>query len=237
MYKTVESVTQGQPDKVCDQIADAIVDEYLRRDKQARVDVNVMGSHGMMMIGGEVTSTADFDIGALAKKVYEEIGYHDDLEVFVNIETQSEEMKRIHNGVTDNVVVNGYATSETRELMPRAVVYAHNLARRLDDLRCTDPSFSWLKPDGKVQITMDGSRVRAVTILASHQVSMKNHDVQTALLERVLVPVGRKVQIFINRLDRSPRLDVRTRASGPKSSWIPMADSFTVIFALVDPNK
>ena len=220
MFKTVESVTQGQPDKVCDQIADAIVDEYLRRDKQARVDVNVMGSHGMMMIGGEVTSTADFDIGALAKKVYEEIGYHDDLEVFVNIETQSDEMKRIHNGVTDNVVVNGYATTETRELMPRAVVYAHNLARRLDDLRRTDPSFSWLKPDGKVQITMDGSRVRAVTILASHQVSMNDRDVQTALLERVLIPiVGEEgVQMVINPIGSFTEVGFRadSGASGRK---------------------
>ena len=200
MKKTVESVTQGHPDKVCDQIADAIVDEYLRRDRQARVDVNVLGSHGMVMIGGEVTSTADFDIGSLAKQVYAEIGYRDDIEVFVNVEAQSTEMKRVHNGVTDNMVVNGFATNETRELLPRAVVYAHNLVRRLDDLRKTDPAFSWLKPDGKVQLTMDGARVTAVTVLASHQVSIDEHDVKTALLERLLVPiVGEEgVSMYIN---------------------------------------
>jgi S-adenosylmethionine synthetase len=200
MLKTVESVTQGHPDKVCDQIADAIVDEYLRRDKQARVDLNVLGSHGMMMIGGEVTSTADFDIGELAKKVYAEIGYKDDIEVFVNIDQQSTEMKRVHNGVTDNMVVNGFATNETRELLPRAVVYAHNLARRLDDLRCTDPAFSWLKPDGKVQLTMEGDRVRGVTVLASHHVSIDEKDVKTALLERLLVPLLGEdgVTIYIN---------------------------------------
>ncbi|TAL51399.1 methionine adenosyltransferase [Patescibacteria group bacterium] len=189
MKKTVESVTQGHPDKVCDQIADAIVDEYLRRDKQARVDINVLGSHGMMMIGGEVTSTADFDLGALAKQVYAEIGYKDDMEVFVNIDTQSAEMKRVHNGVTDNVVVNGFATNETRELLPRALVYAHNLARRLDDLRKTDPAFSWLKPDGKIQLTMDGDHVCGVTVLASHHVSIDEKEVKTALLERLLVPI------------------------------------------------
>lgn len=200
MKKTVESVTQGNPDKLCDQIADAIVDEYLRRDRQARVDVNVLGSHGMMMIGGEVTSTADFDVGSLAKQVYAEIGYRDDIEVFVNIEAQSTEMKRVHNGVTDNMVVNGFATNETRELLPRAVVYAHNLARRLDDLRRTDPAFSWLKPDGKIQLTMDGTRVTAVTVLASHHVSIDEHDVKTALLERLLVPiVGEEgVAMYIN---------------------------------------
>ena len=136
-----------------------------------------------------MTSTADFDLGALAKHVYAEIGYKDDVEVFVNIDAQSAEMKHVHNGVTDNAVVNGFATSETRELLPRAVVYAHNLARRLDDLRKTDPAFSWLKPDGKIQLTMDGGHVCAVTVLASHQVSIDEKDVKTALLERLLVPI------------------------------------------------
>ncbi len=200
MKKTVESVTQGQPDKVCDQIADAIVDEYIRRDPQAQVDLSVMGSHGMMMVGGEVTSTADFDIGALAQKVYKDIGYRDDVEVFVNIESQSEEMRRVKNGATDNVVINGYATCQTRERLPRAVVYAHALARRLDDLRRTSPEFSWLKPDGKVQVMMDRDKITAVTVCASHQISIADKDVQTALLERLLIPiVGEEgVQLYIN---------------------------------------
>ena len=200
MFKTVESVTAGQPDKVCDQIADAIVDEYLRRDKNAHVDLNVLGSRGMLMIGGEVLSSADFDIGALAKKVYQEIGYTDDMEVFVNIEESSEEMRRVKTGVMDTVVVNGYATNETRERLPRAVVFAHSLARRLDDLRKTDPAFSWLRPDGKVQIVMNGSRVQAVTVLAGHHLNMKERDVQTAILERVVLPfVGEEgIQIYIN---------------------------------------
>lgn len=200
MKKTVESVTQGYPDKVCDQIADAIVDEYLRRDKQAHVDVSVLGSHGMIMIGGEVTSTADFDVGALAKKVYHEIGYKDDMAVFVNIESQTEELKRIRNGVLDNAIVTGYATNETREMLPRSLVYAHSLARRLDELRKTDPAFSWLRPDGKVQVTMERDRVMGVTVLASHQISVKDKDVKSALLERLLVPVVGEdgVQLFIN---------------------------------------
>jgi S-adenosylmethionine synthetase len=222
MRKTVESVTQGNPDKVCDQIADAIVDEYLRRDRQARVDVNVLGSHGMMMIGGEVTSVADFDIGELAKKVYAQIGYKDDMEVFVNVDAQSDEMKRVNNGVTDNLVVNGFATKETRELLPQAVVYAHNLARRLDDLRKTDPAFSWLKPDGKVQISMDGGRVTGVTVLASHHVSIDEQQVKTALLERLLVPIVGEdgVQIYINPIgtfiDAGFRAD--SGASGRKTT-------------------
>jgi S-adenosylmethionine synthetase len=199
MRKTVESTLQGQSDKVCDQIADAVLDEYLRRDPEARVDVNVMGSHGMLMIGGEVTSTADFDVGFIAKKAYAEIGYTDEIEVFTNIEEQSAEMKRAQSGVQDTVVINGYATNETRERLPRGLVFAHNIARRIDDLRKMDPAFSWLRPDGKVQIMTEKDKVVGVTILASHHVNIKDQEVKTALLERVVVPIlGEGIQIFIN---------------------------------------
>ncbi len=213
MRKTVESTLQGQSDKVCDQIADAIVDEYLRRDKEAHVDVNVMGSHGMLMIGGEVHSTADFDIGAIARDVYKQIGYTDEIEVFVNIEDQSTEMKRSAHGVQDTVVVNGYATAETRERLPRPLVFAHNVARRIDDLRKTDPAFSWLRPDGKIQLIMDKDQVHAVTILVSHHLNIKDKDVQTALLERVVVPMlGEGIQIYINPIGSFT--DVCFRADG-----------------------
>lgn len=199
MRKTVESTLQGQPDKVCDQIADAIVDEYIRRDPEARVDVNVMGSHGMVMIGGEATSTADFDVGAIAKKVYADIGYTDEVEVFTNIEEQSQEMRRAPQGVQDTVIVNGYATNETRERLPRGLVFAHNLARRMDDLRKTDPAFSWLRPDGKIQLMTEKDQVVGVTILASHHLNIKDQDVKTAILDRVVIPIlGEGIQIFIN---------------------------------------
>lgn len=199
MKKIVESTLQGQPDKVCDQIADAIVDEYIRQDKEARVDVNVMGSHGMLMIGGEVSSTADVDVGAIAKNVYANAGYTDEIEVFANIESPSDEMKRAPHGVYDTMVVNGYATNETRERLPRALVFAHNVARRVDDLRKTDPAFSWLRSDGKVQLMMEKDRVTGVTILVSHHMNVKEVDVKNALLERLVVPMlGEGIQIFIN---------------------------------------
>ena len=201
MPKVVESVLAGHPDKICDQIADAIVDEFIRRDPDSSVDLSVLGSHGMMMIGGEVTSKADFDISELAKRVYKKIGYHDDIEVFVNIEGQTEEMRKAaKNTPTDSVVVNGYATNETRERLPRALVYAHNMARRLDDLRKTDPSFGWLKPDGKVQIVMKKDKVLAVTILASHEKDMELKNIQSAILDRVIVPIAGEdgVKIYVN---------------------------------------
>lgn len=193
MRKTVESCLAGHPDKVCDQIADALVDECLRRDPQAQVDFNVLGSHGMLMIGGEWSSAADFDMASLARGVYADVGYADEIEIFVNVEPPSPELAHVR-GPVDTVVVNGYATRETRELLPRPLAYAHALARRLDDLRRLDPSFSWLKPDGKVQVSMDKDVVRAVTVLAAHAPEVEPRDVQQRLLERAIEPVIGRVE-------------------------------------------
>lgn len=191
----------GQPDKVCDQIADAIVDEYLRRDPEARVDLKVMGSHGMVMVGGEVNSSADFDLAALAKQVYRDVGYNDEIEVFVNVEPSSEEM-RLTRGAMDAVVVHGYATRETREFLPLPLVYAHSIARRMDDLRRMDPAFHWMGPDGKVQVILDKKQVVGVTILAQHPRDMSPRDVQARILDRIVAPtIGEQgAQIFINPL-------------------------------------
>ncbi len=199
MRKTVESFLAGHPDKVCDQIADALVDECLRRDPQARVDLHVLGSHGMLMVGGEWASAADFDMAALARNVYTEIGYTDDVEVFVNLDRPSEELAALR-GPADSCVVSGYATRETRELLPRPVVFAQAMARRCDDLRRANPHFSWLQPDGKVQVSMEKGEVRAVTLLASHAPDMDPKDVKLALMERVVAPVagGEDVHVYVN---------------------------------------
>lgn len=199
MRKTVESCFAGHPDKVCDQIADALVDEYLRRDPDARLDLDVLGSHGMLMIGGEVASKADFDLTAHARATYADIGYTDEIEVFVNVEAPSEELKNVR-GPTDTCIVTGYATSETRERLPRAVVYAHAIARRVDDVRRTDPTFAWLMPDGKVQVSLEKDRLRAVTLLASHRPDMDPLEVRRILLERVIAPVAgaEDAQILVN---------------------------------------
>lgn len=199
MRKAVEALTQGHPDKICDQIADAVVDEYLRRDPASRVNVSVLGSRGMLVVGGVVRSKADFDVAALAKQTYADIGYADEMEVFANVDVADEE-PRPPRVATDVAVVNGYATKETRELMPRAFVFANNMARRLDDLRRADPSFAWLMPDGKVQVMMERDRVVCVTVQASHVPNIAPNDVRTAILERVVAPVvGEEgVQLFIN---------------------------------------
>ncbi|HLD17805.1 MAG TPA: methionine adenosyltransferase domain-containing protein [Patescibacteria group bacterium] len=199
MFKAVESVMAGQPDKTCDRIADAIVDEYLRRDPDSRVDLKVMGCHGMIMIGGEVRSTVDLDLSVLAKRAYVALGYTDEAEVFVNVEQPSEERQSVH-GAADLIVVNGYATRETREFLPLPLVYAHAFARRLDDVRHADPTFHWMGPDGKVQVVMEGKKMTDVTVLVQHAGDISPQDAQARILERIVEPVTGTdgVKILVN---------------------------------------
>ncbi len=200
MLRTVESVTAGQADKICDQVADALVDECLRRDPHACLNLHVLGSHGMLMIGGELSSLADFDMAAMARSVYAEIGYTDDIEIFVNVEKPSDEISALR-GPSDAISVSGYATRETREMLPRPLVFAHALSRRLDDMRRFDPQFSWLKPDGKAQVCMEKDRMHSVTLLASHAPDMDTREVKLALLERIIYPVigtQEDLHLFVN---------------------------------------
>jgi len=139
----------------------------------------------MLMIGGVVASQADFDLAELAKKVYREIGYQDEIEVFVNLNPGSRPSEESDGGMA---VVHGYATRETREMLPRPFVYAQNLVRRLDDLRLADPAFAWLRPDGKVQLMMEQDNLRVLTVLAAHAANISHKEVQAAILERVLEP-------------------------------------------------
>ncbi len=189
--KTSESVTEGHPDKVCDQIADMLLDEYLRRDQNSRVAVEVFGSHGMLVVGGEVTSSAELDVEGLAKKLYRDIGYDEQLETFVNIEQQSGDIAQgvDTGGAGDQGIMYGYATAETKEYMPPTVVFAHELAKRLADLRRHDPAFSWLGPDGKSQVTMDRGRVKAVVVSTQHSPDIEQEQIRQMLLESLILPV------------------------------------------------
>ncbi len=188
--KTVESVTEGHPDKVCDQIADAILDAYLSRDPASRVAIEAFGSHGALMIGGEVSSTAEVDPAQIALRVYREIGYQDDLDVFTNIEEQSPDISRgvDTGGAGDQGVMYGYATAETPEFLPMPVVLAHRLAWGLTNLRRNHPEFSWLRPDGKTQVTMDGSRVTTVIVSAQHREDMAHAEMRKLIVRHLISP-------------------------------------------------
>lgn len=191
MFKTVESVTEGHPDKICDQVSDAVLDEFLRRDPKSRVAVESFGCHGVLIVGGEVTSSAEVDIERIARNLYAQIGYANELDVLVHIEKQTQEIAAGVNrgGAGDQGIMYGYATRETPEMLPRPVVLAHSLARRLADLRRHDPLFSWLRPDGKTQITMDGKRVTSVLISAQHDKDISQPEIRALLIESLLGPV------------------------------------------------
>lgn len=203
MLKAVEAPLAGHPDKVCDLLVESVVDEYLRRDLLSKLDIQALGSNGMVMVGGVVDSRADFDVADIAKQAYTSLGYTEPIELFVNLERPSEERLRTPRvaGASGTAIVYGYATRETRELMPRSVVYANALARRIDDLRRTDTRFSWLRPDGKVQLAMQGDKIVSVTVIAAHTEDMDLTQVQTLLLEHAVVPVlgdVEGVKVFIN---------------------------------------
>lgn len=205
--KTAESVTEGHPDKVCDQISDALLDEYLKRDPQSRVALEVFGSHGMLMVGGEVTSTGEVDIEAMAKHVYKQIGYEDDLEVFVNIELQSGDISQgvDTGGAGDQGIMYGYASVETPSFMPAPIAHAHALSRKLSELRRHDPAFAWLRPDGKTQVTMDHGRITTVVVSAQHSPDISQEEIRAKIIEGVVAPVVGDVtgvEIMVNPTGR-----------------------------------
>jgi S-adenosylmethionine synthetase len=189
--QTTESVTMGHPDKICDQISDAILDEYLRRDPDARVAVEAFGGHGALIIGGEVTSKESFDVGNLAMSVYRDIGYRDSLEPFVNIESQAPEIAGAVDtgGAGDQGIMYGYATVETPEFMPPAVVKACGLTQRLTDLRLNHPDFYWLGPDGKSQVTAEKGRVSKVVVSTQHSDEIRLDELREKIIKHVIAPV------------------------------------------------
>jgi S-adenosylmethionine synthetase len=154
MYKLYsnEIVFRGHPDKVCDQISDAILDACLQQDKYSRCGIEVVGGKGKIFITGEVTTNAIIDVEAITKKVLSDIGYSTDYEIINNIGKQSNEIARGVDigGAGDNGMMFGYACNDTEECLPTAMVILQELARRYDELRKVDERF---KPDGKAQIT------------------------------------------------------------------------------------
>jgi S-adenosylmethionine synthetase len=117
--KTAEYARRGHPDRVCDIIADSLLDEFLKQDPNSRVALEVFGCHGIITVGGEVTTKGYVDVIRVVKDVYKEIGYNDTIGVQVNIVSQSPEIKKMADkGAGDSGIVVGYATNETKEMLP-----------------------------------------------------------------------------------------------------------------------
>ncbi|MFC1598946.1 methionine adenosyltransferase [Patescibacteria group bacterium] len=200
---TVESVTEGHPDKVCDQISDAILDEYLKIDPNARVAIETFGCHGLLVIGGEVTSKANVNVVEIAKKLYQDIGYANDLKILTKIEKQSPDIALgvDTGGAGDQGIMYGYATNETSEYLPKAIVLVHKITKFLAEYRKNNPEFVWLKSDGKAQVTYAGNKLKTILISVQHDKSVKQQEIKSKIIEKILPQLVndlRDVEIIIN---------------------------------------
>lgn len=198
---TVESVTSGHPDKVCDQISDAILDECLRQDPTSRVAIESFGSHGLLVIGGEITTKAEFDAAKIARKVYKEIGYKDDLEIITRIVKQSPDIAQGVDvgGAGDQGIMYGYATCESEDFMPFGIGLVHGLTKGLESLR--KGGVEWLLPDGKAQITISNGKVKTVLISTQHTDKVTQKEIRKFLVDNLIKKVIGNlsgVEILIN---------------------------------------
>jgi len=173
---TAESVTEGHPDKVCDQISDAILDDLLKQDPYSRVAVETMVTNGLIIVAGEVTTKGECEINRVVKRVLTKIGYNpDDFGILNTIHSQSKDISQgvDTGGAGDQGMMIGYATNETREYMPLPIYLAHKLTKRLSGVR-KNKTVGYLKPDGKSQVTVayennEATQVDTVVISSQHE--------------------------------------------------------------------
>jgi S-adenosylmethionine synthetase len=200
---TSESVTEGHPDKVADQISDAVLDEVLSGDPDARVACEVLVTTGLAIVTGEITAKTPPDYPVVVRATLSAIGYRDstwgiDAEtcgVLVSVDRQSPDISQgvDPGGAGDQGMMFGYAVDETPELMPAPVILSHRLTQRLADQRHTG-KLPWLRPDGKAQVTLeyDGDRpirVHTVVVSTQHSPDISLDDVRDAVIADIITPV------------------------------------------------
>lgn len=187
---SVESVTNGHPDKICDQISDAILDECMRQDPYSRVAIETFGSHGLLVIGGELTSKAEFNAAEIARDIYRSIGYRDELRIITEIVKQSADIALGVDigGAGDQGIMYGYACDETPEFLPLGIVLVHRLTQGLEKLR-KKRELIWLEPDGKAQITIVEGKIKVILVSAQHEPGVSHKTISKQLIEYLIGPV------------------------------------------------
>jgi len=205
---TSESVTEGHPDKVCDHISDAILDEFLRQDPDSRVAVETLVTTDFVTVAGEVTSKGKFDIEKVVRDTIAEIGYDNPAlkfdaktcKVIVKIDPQSPNIsqgvtasEQKEQGAGDQGLMFGYATNETDELMPLPKSLAHKLTKKLADVR-KSKELPWVRPDGKSQVSVEyvddkPQRVQTVVISTQHDPEISKEEIEKQIIDKVIKPV------------------------------------------------
>ena len=226
---TSESVSEGHPDKVADQISDAILDSILEQDTQARVACETMVTTGMAIIAGEITTSAWVDMPSIVRDTIKEIGYNSSemgfdsqsCAVLTSIDKQSPDIAvgvnegsglDLDQGAGDQGLMFGYASSETKVLMPMPITYAHRLMKRQAEVRKAG-LLPWLRPDAKSQVTIEyldskPKRVEAIVISTQHNPDVNYKDLKEGVMEEIIKPiipgdmVDKDTKYFINPTGR-----------------------------------
>ena len=222
---TSESVTEGHPDKVCDNISDAFLDEYLRQDPDSRVAIEAMVTTDFVAVSGEVTSKANLDQNAqeeLVRKTIREIGYDNkDLmfdantcQINLRLHSQSPDISQgvtateeKEQGAGDQGLMFGYATNETKELMPMPILLAHKLIQRLSEVR-RNKILPWIRPDGKSQVSVryennKPTKIETIVLSTQHEPEISQEEISEQIIDKVIKSVlgdlwNEDIKIFIN---------------------------------------
>lgn len=204
-----EIVFRGHPDKVCDQISDALLDEYLKGDKNSRCGIEVCGGKGIIFITGEVTSNSNVNVEAIVKKVLNDVGYHNNYKIINNIGLQSSDIALGTNnkvkGAGDQGMMYGYAVNQTKEYLPTSMVILQELSKKYDKLRIQDSRF---KSDGKAQITGyyddDMNLIKIKTFTISYQNTEENRKETDEIIKNIASNICKKYNIEIEEFLINP---------------------------------